>query len=101
MEAGAEGSPHQHQRRKPALHGLEDQKRVSHSQTLLPDPNSTMSVFENHLLMTVVGFGELLVARKHFRDEIVMRLSETFIRLNLPRDNDVVLFHICSTLVLK
>ncbi|XP_041847940.1 neuron navigator 2 isoform X2 [Melanotaenia boesemani] len=28
MEAGAEASPHQHQRRKPMLHGLEDQKRI-------------------------------------------------------------------------
>lgn len=29
MEAGAEASPQQHPRRKPVLHGLEDQKRVS------------------------------------------------------------------------
>ncbi|KAM4592993.1 neuron navigator 2 isoform 2-T2 [Odontesthes bonariensis] len=28
MEAGAEASPHQHQRRKAVLHGLEDQKRI-------------------------------------------------------------------------
>ncbi|XP_078801118.1 uncharacterized protein LOC110017121 [Oryzias latipes] len=27
MATGAEGSPHQHQRRKALLHGLEDQKR--------------------------------------------------------------------------
>lgn len=29
MEAGAEASPQEHPRRKPVLHGLEDQKRVS------------------------------------------------------------------------
>ncbi|KAK6294794.1 hypothetical protein J4Q44_G00356240 [Coregonus suidteri] len=27
MESGAEASPQQHQRRKPVMHGLEDQKR--------------------------------------------------------------------------
>ncbi|KAM7424599.1 hypothetical protein PAMA_000787 [Pampus argenteus] len=29
MEGGAEASPQQHPRRKPVLHGLEDQKRIS------------------------------------------------------------------------
>ncbi|KAG7482943.1 hypothetical protein JOB18_034873 [Solea senegalensis] len=28
MEAGAEASPQQHSRRKPVLHGLEDQKKL-------------------------------------------------------------------------